>query len=193
MAQLPPPPTRAPDGSFAWVDWYNKLRDFVSNAGNIAWTSIDFTGSNISNIQVRDHNLLTNIQGGSLTERYHLTLAQYSALTAGPHNNLSGLQGGTAGQYYHLTAAEYTALQAFNYQHNTLTGLQGGTTGQYYHLTSTEYSTLQAGQFKLNSKTTDPVAADIPSGFAAMYKNTTTNVVKLWVNDGGTFKSVTLT
>lgn len=188
---LPPPPTKAPDGSFAWTDWYNKLRNYVSQGGTVPWANIDFAGSSIASIQTRDHNLLTSIQGGTTGERYHLTLAQYSALTAGPHNNLSGLQGGGAAERYHLTAAQHTLLTA--YTHNSLNGLQGGTAGQYYHLTSAEYTQFQAGRLTMNSKASDPVAADIPSGFGAIYKNTTTNTVKLWVNDGGTFKSVTLT
>jgi len=158
---LPPPPTKSPDGSYAWLDWYRQLRDYISQSGSIPWSVIDFSGSNIADIQNRNHESLTSIQGGAAGEHYHLTLAQWSSLTSGPHNNLSGLQGGTAGQYYHLTLAEYTALQA--------------------------------GRLPLRTKTTDPVAADIPAGFGAIYKNTTSGVVKLWVNDGGTFKSVTLT
>ena len=34
--------------------------------------------------------------------------------TATDHNNLAGLQGGAAGEYYHLTGAEYTALSPEN-------------------------------------------------------------------------------
>lgn len=188
---LPPPPTKAPDGSFAWVDWYNKLQQFVSQGGVVPWANIDFAGSSIDDIQVRDHNLLTSIQGGTTGERYHLTAAQWAALTAGPHNNLSGLQGGTAGQYYHLTLAQHTLVTA--YQHNSLNGLQGGTSGEYNHLTNAEYTQFQAGRLPMNSKASDPNSTDIPSGFAAVYKNTTSGLVKLWVNDGGTFKSVTLT
>lgn len=188
---LPPPPTKAPDGSFAWMDWYNKLQQFVSQGGTVPWANIDFTGSSIGDIQNRNHELLSSLQGGTTGEHYHLTQAQWAALTAGPHNNLSGLQGGTTNQYYHFTLAEHTNLVA--YTHNSLNSLQGGTTNEYYHLTSAEYTQFQAGQLKMNTKTTDPVAADIPSGFAAVYKNTTSGAIKFWVNDGGTFKSVTLT
>lgn len=158
---LPPPPTKAPDGSYAWLDWYKKLQAYVSQSGSVPWSVIDFSGSNIADIQQRDHNTLTSIQGGNSTERYHLTAAQWAALTAGPHNNLSGLQGGTAAQYYHLTQNEYTALQA--------------------------------GRLPMISQAADPNAGNLPAGFAAVYKNTTSGLVKLWVNDGGTFKSVTLT
>lgn len=158
---LPPPPTKAPDGSYAWLDWYKKLQAYVSQGGSVPWNVIDFSGSNLADIAIRDHGSLQGVQGGVTGEHYHLTLAQWSSLTAGPHNNLSGLQGGTGGEYYHLTQAQYTALQN--------------------------------GRSAIQSKATDPVAADLPAGFAAVYKNTTSSVVKLWVNDGGTFKSVTLT
>ena len=75
--------------------------------------------------------------------------------------------------------------------HNDLQTIQGGTAGEYYHLTNTEYTLL--GSLKLNSKLTDPTTSDIPAGYSKLYKNLGTNVVKLWVNDGGTLKSVTLT
>ena len=191
---LPPPPIKAPDGSYAWMDWYNKLQQFVSQGGVVPWANIDFAGSSIGDIQDRDHALLTNIQGGTTGERYHLTAAQHAALTAGPHNNLTGLQGGTAsggGQYYHLTLAEHTLLTA--YDHEDMNGLLGGAANDHYHITQAEHDQIQAGQIEMQSKATDPIASDIPSGYAAVYKNTTSGVVKLWVNDGGTFKSVTLT
>lgn len=158
---LPPPPTKSPDGSYAWVDWYRQLQQYVSQSGSVPWSVIDFSGSDIADIQQRSHESLQSIQGGASGEHYHLTLAQWSSLTSGPHNSLSGLQGGVAGQYFHLTSAEYTDLQA--------------------------------GRLIMNSKATDPNATDIPASRAAVYKNTTSGLVKLWVNDGGTFKSVTLT
>lgn len=43
------------------------------------------------------------------------------------------------------------------------------------------------------SSTVDPGTAGVPSGTWAMWKNTTSGVVKIWVNDNGVLKSVTLT
>lgn len=158
---LPPPPTKSPDGSYQWLDWYRQLQAYVSQGGSVPWNVIDFTGSDLADIQNRAHNSLTAIQGGGVGEHYHLTLAQWSALTAGPHNSLSGLQGGTINEYYHLTQSEY--------------------------------ADYQAGRLSMRTKATDPNSTDIPAGKAAVYKNTTSGLVKFWVNDGGTFKSVTLT
>lgn len=58
---LPPVPWDRPQSSFEWVDWFAKLQDFIDSA--------------------TDHNSLANIQGGSASERYHLTQAQHTALT----------------------------------------------------------------------------------------------------------------
>lgn len=43
------------------------------------------------------------------------------------------------------------------------------------------------------SQTTDPGTAGVPNGTWAVWKNTTSGVVKLWANDGGVMKSVTIT
>lgn len=107
---LPPPPINDQPGSFTWLEWYRKLRDYIGTNGSVPWYVINFAGSNITDIATRDHDQLQNLDGGTAGEHYHLTAAQYAALTAGPHNNLSGLQGGTTSEYYHLTAAEYSAI-----------------------------------------------------------------------------------
>jgi len=39
----------------------------------------------------------------------------------------------------------------------------------------------------------DPSTTTLPTGTWAVYKNTSTGTVKLWANDNGTLKSVTLT
>lgn len=81
MLKLPPVPTNSPPGSSFWNDWYEKLRTMI-NSGALAvlWTSLNFTGSKLTDIVTR------------------------------LHNSLQGMQGGVAGEYYHITAAEHTAL-----------------------------------------------------------------------------------
>jgi hypothetical protein len=156
--KLPPVPTNSPPGSGFWNDWYEKLRTLV-NSGSIAvlWSSINFAGSSLADLATKPHNSLQSIQGGVAGEFYHLTSAQYSALTAGAHNSLAGLQGGGATERYHLTLT----------QHNRAT--------------------------TVISKAGLPVAADIAAGQWAVYKDTTGGTVRLFANDGGTLKSVTLT
>lgn len=46
--------------------------------------------------------------------------------------------------------------------------------------------------FGSRRKTTDPTNTDLANGAFQVYKNETTGVVKLWFNDAGTMKSVTL-
>lgn len=120
------------------------------------------------------------------------TGSQLSDIVTRPHSQLQSIQGGALGEYYHLTAAQYASLGVG--AHNSLASIQGGTTGQYYHLTAAEYGDITyLGNLKLNSKSSDPTTTDIPAGYSKLYKNTTSSAVKLWVNDGGTLKSVTLT
>lgn len=112
---LPPPPLRNDVGDFSWLDWYNKLYKYLNTAGAISWSQIDFTGSKLSDIQSRPHADLTNIQGGTAGERYHLTQAEHDGLTNGgsttlhthAHNNLSSVQGGLSTERYHMSQAEY--------------------------------------------------------------------------------------
>ena len=105
---LPPPPIQDKPGSFTWLEWYRQLRAYVSTSGSVPWYVINFAGSNITDIALRDHDHLQSLQGGTAGEHYHLTAAQIAAL--GVHNSLTGLQGGTTNEYYHVTNTEYTAL-----------------------------------------------------------------------------------
>lgn len=155
---LPPVPTGSPPGSGFWNDWYEKLRNIVNTGAIvISWSSINFSGSSITDIVSRAHNNLQSIQGGAAGEYYHLTAAQHAALSAGPHNSLSSIQGGGATERYHLTLT----------QHNRAT--------------------------TVISKAGLPGTGDIAAGEWAVYKDTTGGTVRLWSNDGGVMKSVTLT
>lgn len=63
-AGVPPPPINSPAGSYYWIEWYTGLTNFL-NGTNIPWSNLNFSGSNIFDIQTRHHNTLTNIQGGN--------------------------------------------------------------------------------------------------------------------------------
>ncbi len=65
MALIPPQPVGQLPGSSYWNDWIEKIRTIV----NALSTSLA-------------HNDLQSIQGGSSTERYHLTAAQHTSTTA---------------------------------------------------------------------------------------------------------------
>lgn len=110
MAGLPPPPINDKPGSFTWLEWYRQLRNYVSTSGSVPWYIINFAGSNITDIALRNHNNLQGLQGGTAGEQYHLTAAQHAVLASGNHNSLTGLQGGTTNQYYHLTVDQHSAM-----------------------------------------------------------------------------------
>jgi len=164
---LPPPPTRAADGSFAWISWYNQLYTFLSTSGSVSWSLIDKAGSSIADLVTKSHNLLTGFQGGTTNEYYHLTAAQHASLGAGNHNDLLSKQGGTTNEYYHLTAAQNTNVAALPTAANIV---------------------VQA--FK--TKAGIPTTSDIAAGNWAIYKDTSGGTLKLYANDGGTIKSVAL-
>lgn len=81
---LPPPPTRAASGDFAWTAWYNELYKLLSTTGAVQWSQVNKAGSSIADLQNKNHNLLTPIQGGNSTERYHLTQSEHDLLVAPP-------------------------------------------------------------------------------------------------------------
>lgn len=63
---LPPSPTGVPPGHSFWNDWYEKLRRII----NAIQTTVL-------------HNSLTDLQGGTTNQYYHLTSAQHTDLTDG--------------------------------------------------------------------------------------------------------------
>lgn len=112
MAGLPPPPINDKPGSFTWLEWYRQLRNYVSTSGSVPWYIINFSGSNITDIALRDHNNLQGVQGGTAGEQYHLTSAQKTDLT----------DGGDSTSHYHATdrdRANHTGTQDVS----TVTGL----------------------------------------------------------------------
>ena len=85
------------------------------------------------------------------------------------HNNLSNLQGGTTDEYYHLNSEQNTEVTGFfsttditgtqaetltdssiaddlhKHTHNNLSSIQGGITDEHYHLSNAQHSSLTDG------------------------------------------------
>lgn len=78
---LPPPPVNDKPGSFAWLEWYRQLRNYVSQSGSVPWSVINFAGSNIQDIQQRSHQVLQNLQGGTTGQYYHLSQSEHDAIS----------------------------------------------------------------------------------------------------------------
>jgi hypothetical protein len=106
---LPPPPTRADNGDFAWVAWYNQLYTLLSTTGSVAWTQINKAGSSIADLQNHNHGLLTSILG---TGENHISDSEATTLTAlntSGHNALTGIQGNGN---YHVSATQASNLNS---------------------------------------------------------------------------------
>jgi hypothetical protein len=90
---IPPPPGGSVTDSWVWTEWFRiiwtKLNQALTDV--VAWSSINFAGSNITDIASRAHNNLQTIQGGTTSEYYHLTQANYNEVTT--NLNLSGTSG----------------------------------------------------------------------------------------------------
>ena len=83
--QLPPIPNNPITDIFVWRDWFYKVSQLLVQQASIAWTSIDFTGSNLRDIITRQHNALQDMQGGLPNQYYHLSAAQYAAVSSLPN------------------------------------------------------------------------------------------------------------
>jgi len=76
-----PPPYQDAAGSARWAEWYRQMNQEINAITSVAWSVIDFTGSDLADLATATHNTTTAKQGGAGTEFYHLTLAQHTALT----------------------------------------------------------------------------------------------------------------
>jgi len=79
---LPPPPSFDKPYSFAWLEWFRQLRNYVAQTGSVPWSVVDKAGSNLTDIVTRNHNNLQNIQGGSSGSYYHLNTYLTATLSA---------------------------------------------------------------------------------------------------------------
>lgn len=82
---LAPIPNQPVGNSHEWREWFFNLWESLGGAqGQIFFTDLNFTGSNITDIQIRAHNTLQGLQGGNVggTEYYHLDATQYAAISA---------------------------------------------------------------------------------------------------------------
>jgi hypothetical protein len=69
---------------------------------------------------------------------------------------------------------------------------KAGSSGTTDNTPSTKLTITGTGVFPIfMSATVNPTTADIPSGTSSVYKNTTTGDLQVWVNDGGTIKTLT--
>ena len=130
MAALPPPPpVKSEPGSFAWMDWYKKLYDFISVSGSIAWSQINFAASNISSIASRLH---ADLQGIAGTGARHISVTENTEVTA-----LLSATG--TGNYVKATSPTLITPKLTGY---TVGTLPAGTVGMYAYVTDATVPTF---------------------------------------------------
>jgi len=108
---LGPPPLHSPITSPLWKRYFERLSNQLGGAkagGTGYYNGLDFTASNLTSIVTRNHNDTQNTQGGSSGEKYHLTAAQHTGVTAGGNFTKSVTDSITAGATQ--TQAGATAL-----------------------------------------------------------------------------------
>lgn len=84
----PPPPVKSEPGSFAWMDWYKKLYDYLNTAGSVVWSTINFTGSKLTDIVIRLHS---NLQGIAGTGEYHISATEATKVTSLLNGIITGI------------------------------------------------------------------------------------------------------
>jgi hypothetical protein len=84
---LAPIPNQPISDTHEWREWFFNLWQSLGGAqGQILYTDLNFTGSNLNSIQTRAHNILQGLQGGNVggTEYYHLNATTYANVLALP-------------------------------------------------------------------------------------------------------------
>ena len=109
----------------------------IDSTGSYFETILTYLGATIKTIP---HNTLLLLQGGSSSERYHLTSSDCNHVVNQDftHNNLTSKQGGDGTHFYHISDIAFSNLG--DGRHNSLAGLQGGDSTNRYHLDLVNYN-----------------------------------------------------
>jgi len=88
--ELPPPPINVSDNNaYVWLEWFRKLRNYLTTSGSVPWALVDKAGSNLTDLATRNHSNLQGLLPGG-TAGYHLnkilhasTVFDFPNITAG--------------------------------------------------------------------------------------------------------------
>lgn len=139
-AGVPPPPLNSPAGSYYWLEWYTSLTNFL-NGTNIPWSNINFTGSNLADLQTRNHNDLHAIEGGNTSgagvgHAFHLLGAEFIGFVGSTGTAVklpTGWTSSAAGAVYTVThtlgapANSYVVMAAASGSNATVNQINGNT------------------------------------------------------------------
>lgn len=136
MSQVPlaQPPS---SGNGPFDRWVYLLWKRVSSAGQLLWSYLDFTGSNITDIETRNHDDLQNI---NTADHYHLTQANHTDLTDGGESILHYHDSDRLWTNFNFTGSNITDIVTRNHD-----DLQNLNTANHYHLTQANHTDLTDG------------------------------------------------
>lgn len=170
---LTPPPNSGQFDSRSWQGWFDQLYKNVTSGNAVTWTSIDKSGSSLSDLVSRQHNVLQSIQGGGAGDYQHLTTAQVSAFTGGSQGTITNISA-TNVDITLTTAQSYAIILQVS---GTLTAnvniIVPTTTAQYTVYNGT------TGAFTLTFKTSAGTGITVATGKRAIVYCDGTNVVRV--------------
>lgn len=117
--QFPPFPQNPITDIFVWRDWLYKVSTSLQAQASTNWVDLNFTSSNIIDIQTRQHNALQDIDGGGGGAYYHLNTGQYNQVT-----NFFNY-----GQWYNTADQTFTATTSTQIVFNTTVASAGMSLG----------------------------------------------------------------
>ncbi len=190
--QLPPPPNNPVSNSFEWREWFFKVYSKFTQATGISFSGLDFSGSNLNSIVTRDHNTLTNIQGGDSLNRYHLTAAEHTSVSTLPTFGTMATQNANA---VNITGGTITGISGLGmtYPGAGIANSTGSAWGTSYTTTGTgtvlalASSPVFATDISVNSATIGKGAANIDNlalGRGALSNASTTGTGNVGVGRG---------
>lgn len=163
MAQNPlgPPPPAKQDGAFD--RWMRLMYERVVKAGQILWSQIGFSGSNLTDIATRNHADLQNLNTASYT---HLSSTHASELTGGGATTLHTHASGGGSGLGDFSSNTSTSVDS----EVVLFSGTGGKTGK--RATGSGLAKLASGVLGTATAGTDYVEKGTTSTFTAGYSAT---------------------
>jgi len=172
------------------------------------FNDLGFMGSNITSIVTRNHNDLTNIQGGTPGQYYHLTASDYAAISANAYieayDTTSTITLSTTPQLlkptntlnannisYDPTTGEFTFPYAGTYQLSVAVNALASSAGQQLYIWAENntgsgwvVNTNSGKQYALINNDPTQCSVSVPTKRAAGQK------VRYWISSTGTSVSI---
>lgn len=136
---IAPVPIGSDPGSYAWIEWYTQLTNFINSGVTVSWAQIGFAGSTLTSIADRKHADLQTING-VISNAYAYHMFGIGRVSGGVITTIQpGWSVATSGSTYTITFP--TAVTSVNDLIVTATSFTGGVTVSYWTpLSATSFS-----------------------------------------------------